>query len=547
MHGPSPDGRYLCHLNDASGDLAVWDGHSGEDRLLTRNTSPSNERAESCRFSPDGGQIAYAWFNPHLFYDLRVIALDGSGPRVLYRSQEVFHIEVMNWSPDGKQIAARLTTKAGICQMVLISVTDGSVRVLKTMEWDRAERATFSPDGRHIAYDRPLGEGSPARDIFVLPVEGGREIPLIQHPANDLLLGWSADRQIILFASDRTGTTDAWIIRVNEGRPQGPPILVKRDLGSVRPIGLSRKGAYYYGRDSAMHDVHLATIDPASGKLVGPPVPVAQRFVGSNVSPDWSPDGRSLAYISHVSQPGALGSRREPEIVIRSLETGEERELATGLGGLDSIRWSPAGSSLLVVADNVSRRALFQVDPQTGHRAPVILFTESRRQMLTPALSPDGSTLFYRLREWTAEPSRLMTYDMKTGKEKELLSPMYWFALSPDGRWLAYTMYESAPRAQLVKLMPAAGGPARELYRQPQPGRIVSLTWTPDGRYLLFAKRNQLWRLPAQGGEPEQLDLAMDGLRDLRVHPDGRRLAFTAGRNRQEIWVMENFLPPPTP
>jgi len=29
----------------------------------------------------------------------------------------------------------------------------------------------------------------------------------------------------------------------------------------------------------------------------------------------------------------------------------------------------------------------------------------------------------------------------------------------------------------------------------------------------------------------------------LRTHPDGRRLAFVAGRHKTEVWVMENFLP----
>ena len=30
----------------------------------------------------------------------------------------------------------------------------------------------------------------------------------------------------------------------------------------------------------------------------------------------------------------------------------------------------------------------------------------------------------------------------------------------------------------------------------------------------------------------------------LSVHPDGRRIAFTAGTPvRSEVWVMENFLP----
>ncbi len=81
------------------------------------------------------------------------------------------------------------------------------------------------------------------------------------------------------------------------------------------------------------------------------------------------------------------------------------------------------------------------------------------------------------------------------------------------------------------------------------------LAWTPDGHHLLFGKPRQtdspqeqtieLWRIPAEGGEPQRLGLAMENLRDVTVHPDGRRIAFSAGKEGAEVWVLENFLPKP--
>ncbi len=81
---------------------------------------------------------------------------------------------------------------------------------------------------------------------------------------------------------------------------------------------------------------------------------------------------------------------------------------------------------------------------------------------------------------------------------------------------------------------------------------IFELGWTPDGRHILFGtgttgqeQRFALWRISTDGGEPQELGLSMEGLRlyGLSVHPDGRRIAFTAGRFREEVWVLENFLP----
>jgi hypothetical protein len=69
--------------------------------------------------------------------------------------------------------------------------------------------------------------------------------------------------------------------------------------------------------------------------------------------------------------------------------------------------------------------------------------------------------------------------------------------------------------------------------------------WTPDGRHLLFPRLKdeaiELWRIPVQGGEPENLCLTMKKIEYLSIHPDGYRIAFT-GRG-PVVWVMENILP----
>ena len=48
--------------------------------------------------------------------------------------------------------------------------------------------------------------------------------------------------------------------------------------------------------------------------------------------------------------------------------------------------------------------------------------------------------------------------------------------------------------------------------------------------------------IPTSGGKPQKLWQSENDLRDLRVHPDGRRIAFYTTRSTTEVWVMENFL-----
>jgi dipeptidyl aminopeptidase/acylaminoacyl peptidase len=108
-------------------------------------------------------------------------------------------------------------------------------------------------------------------------------------------------------------------------------------------------------------------------------------------------------------------------------------------------------------------------------------------------------------------------------------------------------------RASVLALVSAGGGGAKELLRVLPPGELPAwggLAWTPDGQHLLFVRTTsasvqpfELWRVPLEGGTPHHTGIAMEGLRDVRVHPDGQRIAFRAGHNQGEVWVMESFLP----
>jgi len=55
----------------------------------------------------------------------------------------------------------------------------------------------------------------------------------------------------------------------------------------------------------------------------------------------------------------------------------------------------------------------------------------------------------------------------------------------------------------------------------------------------------QLYRVAAEGGEPQRLGLNVAGqlTGQLWLHPDGRRVAIDNIKVNMEVWVMEHFLP----
>jgi Tol biopolymer transport system component len=545
----SRDGAYLT-FSGPSEDLAIHDFATGQNRQLTKHPGVG-EFVYSSVPSPDGKQVAYSWYNADDFCDLRIVGLDGSEPRVLYRNAEVSWLYPTDWSPDGKNILAILPRKEGD-QVVLVSVVDGSLRALKTIQADFMERLRFSPDGRYIAYDSPQRPGSLERDVFLIALDTGREIPLIQHPANDSVLDWTPDGKGILFRSDRSGTMGAWLMQVAGGRAQGTPELVKPDLGSnFKPMGFSAKGSYYYAVGTVRSDVYVAELDLASGKVLVPPALATQRFIGSNEKPDWSRDGRALIFLSRLGSAGEWDIRA---LCVRSTDSGEVRELPLKLNRIGWIRWFPDGQSLLASGHPPNEFGIYRINVQTGESILV-----SDLSLGWPVIfSPDGKTIFRYRYNQAAKSSSIMERDLETGRERELHSvnsPSLYqssIALSPDGRQLAFVVGEGESQSKVLKVIPVEGGAARDLLRETPPLWRRTVAWAQDGLSLLFARsagpddsRAELWLISSRGGEPRKLQLAAEDLSDLCVHPDGRHIAFTSAQNKNEIWVMENFLPGP--
>lgn len=560
LGAPSPDGRYLSYVDWMTGDLAVRTIATGESRRLTKKGTweTSTEFALMSVPSADGQQIAYAWFDGKARFDLRVVSAAGGAPRVIYSNQEIEYVQPVGWSPDGKSIAALLAGLDHTMKIAMVAIADGSARVLKTLDWREPGKVSLSPDGRYIAYDFPAGANTHVRDVFVLETNGARETVLVKHPANDSMPVWTPDGRHVMFLSDRAGTTGAWLARVNEGQPAGPPVLIKPDMGRAAPAGFTRNGNFYYHLEIGMNDIYLAELDPTTGALAAAPAALSMRFVGGVNSPSWSPDGSTLAY---VSQRGPIPGQRSRTLVLHSIATGEEQELLVPMNLFRYPRWAPDGGSLLLIGnDDKNRPGLYRFDLKT-RTVTAIIRAEPLVYIHSAEWLPDGRRVVYSVRSGDLKNVRVVRLNLETGEETELYrggSPNSEIAVSPDGRQVVLHVGAGAqdPRFVGLKVVPTEGGPARDLVQQ-APGENIPpvrvLAWTRDGQHVLFSKggpptgpeeqRLELWRIRADGTDPRKTGLAMRGFRDISPHPDGRRIAFTAGQQKFEMWMMENLLP----
>jgi len=563
LGAPSPDGKFLSIVDWATGDLAVRDIATGKNRRLTDKGSwaESSELALFSGWSPDGKKIVYNWLNKEECFDLRIVDLDDPKPKILYQVEKMEYVHPFEWSPDGKNILALVTRAPNISQVGLISVADGSFRVLKTTDDDWASNLplfTFSPDGKYIAFSFLQDEDTQNRDIFLMSVEDKHETPLIKHPMNDSLLGWSPDGRWILFASNRTGSTDAWIVRVDRGKQIQAPEMIKKDLGHIEPMGFTRNGAFIYGVSNQMTDIYAIDIDPDSGKIQNPPAKATQRYEGSNRSPAYSADGKYLAYVS-TRGPRPL---QHNVLCIRNEQTGEERELKPDQIDFNFPRWSPDGRFISVEGKNKAGNVgIYRIDVKPGGVEPVVQ-VDPGVIIYSHRWSKDGKSIFYTRSDPDAKGpaysrnSLIYVHDISSGQQKVLSgSPndAKDIDISPDGQWIAL-LNRTAKR--VLRIIPTSGGEPRVLYSfEDMTNAVISPAWIAGGKYILFYRdatdsleeeSKELVRIPAEGGQLQELGLKMAEFRHFSVHPDGHHIVFHSRGTKMswpEVWVMENFLP----
>jgi Tol biopolymer transport system component len=190
---------------------------------------------------------------------------------------------------------------------------------------------------------------------------------------------------------------------------------------------------------------------------------------------------------------------------------------------------------------------IHRIDIESGTASPVV--TEGRG-FHSPRCTPDGRFVFYENDSFRDNIYQIMRLDLETKEIKEVYrstQQIIRMDISPDGRSLAFL--EAADSA--LKVMPIEGGKPRLVYKFDE-GWATSVAWSPNGKYLFYAKmpkgegklgQIELWRIPSEGGEPVRFPLVAAGMENLRIHPDGKRISYNTFKHDPETWVMENFLP----
>jgi Tol biopolymer transport system component len=555
----TPDGGSLVFLDYNFGNLAILDLEDGRTRDLAQDSSWSAWGAE---VSPDGRSVSYLLAEAATS-SLHIVGIDGSGSRVLYREAGCpvsYHV----WTSDGRQIVAIIGCGGEPPALTGISVADGKAEVLAQI--GEIGGIALSSDDRILAYDRPEAEDDGNFDIWMVPLDGGPEVPLVRHPANDEVLGWMPGSDMLLFRSDRDGTMDAWAIQVPLEGPAGLPRLVQRNMGPVDALGFSEGGDLFYSSYKRWFSTGVAPFDLASGI---PNLESSQGILGSNMQPVWAPDGQRLAFVPELEGPSGVGGPYRRPLHIYDLASGRKEEMASDLGTRNP-QWSPDNRFVLFCGRDTlldTRRGeggLYVVDVESGEVTEILDLDPATQTSFWSDLggvwSHDGDAIIYAIYDHSAGEGRLVWLDLETREERVLFRDprltTRLFAVSPDGGRLAFSL-RSEPSGYTsgihsggeFLIMDLASGETEEVHHIEGPGgrRLWSLQWSPDEEHLFYTLRGDdsrtwVWRVPVSGGPAERLWAFEEGPFDamIQLSPDGRQVAYTTYHQEMEVWVMEN-------
>jgi TolB protein len=240
---------------------------------------------------------------------------------------------------------------------------------------------------------------------------------------------------------------------------------------------------------------------------------------GYDYQPDWSPDGKSVVYVSY--QKDAM------ELWVLDVASGKAKQLTSGGAVNVEPRWSPDGKRIVWVSTQYNRRFhVFMADFERGELKNVVRLTGETKSSLpryyysaydmeiNPVWTRDGKEIlyvsnkghiygtggFWRMKAEPGAEAREIHYEETSWKARP--------DFSPDGSRMVYCSYLGG-QYENVWTMPATGGDGFPLTYGST--RASQVRWSPDGTILAFVGAPvgnlQIWTQEIPAGKARQLDI----------------------------------------
>ncbi len=454
--------------------------------------------------SPDGQRLAYAWNGgTGSEFSLYVKLVGTEEPLRLTKRPSIDFNPV--WSPDGRYLAFCRILEGETGIYIIPALGGAERRVRKTLWEERefyevfwnADRLSWSPDGKSLAFSDRASRDEPASSIFLLSLDS-QEVRRLTSPmrsSGDVHSDFSPNGQTLVFVSLLSGGDFN-----PEFSPNGQSIAFARVSNGVQSI---------------------YTVAVAGGE--------EKRLMSGatyNWGLAWAPNGRDLVF----ANAGWLAT--DGWLWKLSLREKEPQRLQFGQGGVEpSIR----GNRLVYVRQMANLNIWTRKLRSSLSAGPPDRLISSTRMESGPQFSPDGSRIVFESTRSGASEIWMCRSDgsdliQLTHLNSHSGTPRW----SPDGQQIAF---DSRVAGQAdIYVVDSQGGPPRRLTIEPSSEVVPS--WSRDGRWIYFASNRtaawELWKMPSTGGPAVQV--THHGGFAAFESPDGKFLFYAKGLAVPGLW-----------
>ncbi len=299
-------------------------------------------------------------------------------------------------SPDGAWVAYTVTTSDTAEDQrdadVWMTGWDGKRSVRLTFTKEREHSPRWSPNGRYLAFLSSRDDPREVEQVWLLDRLGGEAQRVTDLPGGVSDYAWSPDgTRLALIAPDPD--PDQHVPGQDSTRKRPRPIVVNRFRFKYDEVG--------YLTDRREH-LYVFALEGRKAELITP-------GAYDELSPAWSPDGRSIAFLSRRG-PDYERADNWDLYVVPARAGAEPRQLTTFAGadmdpawGNRAPSWSPDGRLIAYVQGGRPELLYYAgqkvaVVPAGGGPARVLTGSLDRN-VLSPTFSADGASVLFLLED----------------------------------------------------------------------------------------------------------------------------------------------------
>lgn len=338
-------------------------------------------------------------------------------PGDLYRIQNTSNAQV---SPDGKWIVYTLTSVDSAKDKrntdIWMTNWEGTESVQLTNSPEGESNPKWSPDGKYISFTASRNGGS--SQVYLLNRMGGEAIKLtdIKGELNDY--DWNPDgKKLLLTIKDYEDTAN---------KKQNKPYVINRYR-----FKQDVSGYQYENRKT-----HLYLFDVTAKKT-----DTLTKGDYNEGGSAWSPDGAMIAYVSNQTEDPDKNSNSDI-FIIEARPGAQPKQLTTWKGSDNSPQWSPDGKTIAYLRSTADGdyimydQPVLSIIPASGGE-PRLLSKSLDRPVSNPRWNKEGTKLAILV---TDDCERYVgEYDLGSGKLSTLMGGQQSFSsleLHPNGNWI---------------------------------------------------------------------------------------------------------------